>query len=1086
LNPSARILFSPQEQLAAVHSVLAETKRLRAVVGSLLVEGGVAFLQGTAGKRVQIVVAPEGALSIERLAEEVVTAEALAQEEPRRRTPSRAQIAERRLALSHRLRAGLARLQQLPPLQAAIAVAAERLESREAAIRLYPAGPLESKAIILEGADAALLTASNPLLSQTDRTSVATFIQGPGTLNALTPWFEEIWDRSRDVRELLLAELRACWAVAEPSPYEIYLKLAYHLSEDRLVLDEDDAVLWDDRITETLTEFQRDAVRHAIRLVDRHGGCFVADVVGLGKSFIGAAILKHLERTQGDRALILCPAALVDMWEEYNELYELNARVVSTGLLREDSRLADAFALEDDQLRGRTVVLVDESHAFRNPRTQRYQLLERFLGTGRKAVLLTATPLNKSAWDVYHQLKLFHQEDQTYLPVSPPNLRRYFRRVEQGQADLPSLLAHVLIRRTRRDIIRQYGIDEETDERIDPRELSSYLSGARRAYVRVGERRQFFPARRLTTLGYSIEATYQGLYSDIRSAFAPAQGPAEPGLRFAFYDRAEYVREERRDHYVGLGNRTANLAGLMRILLFKRLESSVASFRATVARMLSAHQYVLRRLDRGGEEEREDVGQLPSELEQRIEDRLQALERDVPLRDLDADRFATDLQGDIGILQRMLERVQPIGPAEDAKVQVLLAELRTPRLEDVKILVFTEFSDTANYLYDVLSPEHSALDICTGKTGGKSQAAARFAPNANRNFARRLRGPEIRVLVATDVMSEGLNLQDCNVIINYDLHWNPVRLIQRFGRVDRIGTEHGEIYAYNFLPETSLDQNLGLAARLRSRILDIHLVIGEDTAILDPTEQINERAMYAIYGEEETGLGALEAEDSLSSNALVEAEALMADLQEGDRDYFDEIASLPDALRATRESDGKEGVLVLLRAGEETRVIWSNTDGTTEDPDVGTLLERARCAPDEPKGALPDWLGAAVEAAKGVFREELAAREGWRTHRVRLPEAQRKVVQRLRAFESTLGENEEVRVRLRVVLRAFGSPVSAAVRRRLKGLLEPDPQGRDLLRALTAIYHDYNLSRRAAAVQEGEGPPTVRVLCSMSFVTPQG
>jgi hypothetical protein len=184
----------------------------------------------------------------------------------------------------------------------------------------------------------------------------------------------------------------------------------------------------------------------------------------MGKSYIGAAIVKHFERTDHARALILCPAPLTDMWERYNEVYQLNARVLSMGMLREEDDGAVNMLLEDVLYKDRDFVLIDESHNLRHRDTQRYKVVEAFLSTGRRCCFLTATPRNKSAWDVYSQIKLFHQDDKTDLPVDPPDLKQYFKLIEDGERKLPDLLANILIRRTRNHILRWYGFDSETHQ----------------------------------------------------------------------------------------------------------------------------------------------------------------------------------------------------------------------------------------------------------------------------------------------------------------------------------------------------------------------------------------------------------------------------------------------------------------------------------------------------------------------------------------------------------------------------------------------------------------------------------------------
>ena len=247
-------------------------------------------------------------------------------------------------------------------------------------------------------------------------------VQGNDNHAELVRWFDDLWKESEDFDEALMHEMQQSWAMAPVRPYDIYMKTLYTLVKDRLEGEDDTDILWDDEITKRLANFQKVAVRQAVQIIRDTGGGFVADVVGLGKSYIGAAIVKHFERTDHARPLIICPAPLVDMWERYNEVYQLNARVLSMGYLRGDNGGANLL-LDDVKYKDRDFLLIDESHNLRYPDTQRYKVVQAFLATGRRCCFLTATPRNKSAWDVYHQIKLFHQDDKTDLPVDPPNLK---------------------------------------------------------------------------------------------------------------------------------------------------------------------------------------------------------------------------------------------------------------------------------------------------------------------------------------------------------------------------------------------------------------------------------------------------------------------------------------------------------------------------------------------------------------------------------------------------------------------------------------------------------------------------------------
>ena len=300
----------------------------------------------------------------------------------------------------------------------------------------------------------AIVGSSNlTLAGVSHNTELNVVVQGNDNHAALKDWFKELWDEAQDFDESLMQEMKQSWALAPVRPYDIYMKTIYALVKDRLEGENEKDILFDSEITRQLADFQKVAVRQAVQIIRDYGGVFVSDVVGLGKSYIGAAIVKHFEQTDHARPLIICPAPLTEMWERYNEVYELNARVLSMGYLREDDVTNVNMLLKDAKYKDRDLVLIDESHNFRYPDTQRYKLVQQFMSTGRRCCFLTATPRNKSAWDVYYQIKLFHQNDKTDLPIDPPDLKQAFSvfggAVEKaGDRESATALAELLVPET--------------------------------------------------------------------------------------------------------------------------------------------------------------------------------------------------------------------------------------------------------------------------------------------------------------------------------------------------------------------------------------------------------------------------------------------------------------------------------------------------------------------------------------------------------------------------------------------------------------------------------------------------------------
>jgi len=1003
------------------------------------------------------------------------------------------------------LRDAVALMDQTDEDEATVRTVLRLIEEKRLKVRVYTKGRLHAKAYIFdygtvydsngnlvprEEEGIAIVGSSNLTLSGiSHNTELNVVVHGNQNHAELARWFEELWDEALPFDATLMQELKQSWAVQTVSPYDIYMKTLYELVKDRLEDEERRELLYDDAITRDLADFQKVAVRQAVQMIRDWGGCFAADVVGLGKSYIGAAVVKHFERTEYARPLIICPAGLVEMWERYNEVYQLNARVLSQGLLRESDDGVN-FLLEDIKYRDRDFVLVDESHNFRHSDTQRYRLLQRFFATGRRCLFLTATPRNKSVWDVYNQIKLFHPDDRTDLPISPPNLREFFRGIEQKEKRLPDVLVHLLIRRTRNHILRWYGFDAETHQPVDPSRFREYLDGKRHAYIIVGGKHQFFPKRELFTITYSIEETYQGLYQKLRGYLGRPRfnqtSPPPNELTYARYGLWHYVtpQKQKQSPYTELNQAGANLRGLMRVMLFKRFESSVHAFRETLKRLLRIHSDFLKALEDGIVPAGEEAQKLLYESDQMEESFLFDALRQVSLRydiaDFHIDLLRKHILQDIHLLSEMLQLVAPITPEKDDKLQTLLLRLNELELAKGKRLIFTQYADTAQYLYDNLNPNDHRDDIDVIYSGDKSRERliGRFAPKANPWFRFHSGETELSLVIATDVLSEGLNLQDCDKIINYDLHWNPVRLIQRFGRIDRIGSEHERIFAFNFLPETGIEKELGLRERLRRRIDEIHETIGEDAAILDPSEQLNEEAMYAIYERKGEQLSLFEEEEEEPMD-LNEAEEFLRQMRLEKKEEFERIAQLRDGIRTGRESPTK-GIFAFFRAGRYQQLVLLDTGGNIVSRELSEALRSIRCSPEEPAKELLTGYNSALMRAKIRFDEEVKHRIAQRDHTVSLTRGQRYVLRELRTLFNAKKE-DDTRAEITLLEEAFRRDLTTAVTKELNILQRNCVTGEVLLGELKRIYFQYNLKDAAKEVRfDAKEPP--KIVCSEALV----
>jgi superfamily II DNA or RNA helicase len=1109
--PAHDIIDNRNEKLVDhINRILSSTEAARFAVGYFFLSGFASIAEKLVGvKELRLLIGnTTNRETLEQLAEGYRRLELVADEVEAQIFPKRAEAKRMAAETADNIKSAIEVMEQTDEAESLIALLVRMIEEKRLKVKVYTKGRLHAKAYIFDYGPVfdgmgnplerqekgiAIVGSSNlTLAGVTHNTELNVMVQGNDNHAELVRWFEELWNEARDFDETLMHELRHSWALAPVRPYDIYMKTLYTLVKDRLESTEAEDFVWHDKIMYDLADFQRFAVKQAIWMIHKHNGVFVSDVVGLGKSFIGAAIVKHFETTHHARPLIVCPAPLVEMWERYNEEYDLNARVLSMGLLRESSDGEPNFLLKDVKYRDRDFVLIDESHNFRYSDSQRYKVMKAFLDTGRQCCFLTATPRNKSAWDIYNQIKLFHPDDKTDLPVDPPDLKEYFKLIEKGEKKLPDLLSNLLIRRTRNHILRWYGYDSVTHQKIDPSQFRDYLDGRRRAYVKVGDRHQFFPKRELETIEYSIEDTYQGLYDQLRGYLGKSRKsqPSKPPpdeLTYARYGLWHYVVKEKqqKEPYASLHRAGANLRGLMRVMLFKRFESSVEAFRQTVRRLLNVHERFLAALEEGivpaGDEAQDILYEPNLAEEQDLVDALRRVSGKYDAADFDLERLKEHIGHDIELLGKTLRLVEPITPDKDAKLQTLIRRLAREPIKSGKRLIFTQYADTARYLHNNLNPDGMRDDIDVIFSGDKSKLrlVGRFAPKANPEFQFGPGDTELFTVVATDVLAEGLNLQDCDKIINYDLHWNPVRLIQRFGRIDRIGSDHDVIFGFNFLPERALEKNLGLRQKLQRRIKEIHETIGEDSAILDKSEQLNEEAMYAIYEIKGGQLSLFEDEEE-ETLGLNEAEEILRKLRAEDPAEYDRIADLRDGIR-TAMSCKKKGLYVLCQAGSFQQLFLLDENGEIVSRDIPQILGTIKCTPDLKGLPLPEGYNAAVMRVKRLFAEEVKHRKSEREHTVSLSHGQRYVIRELRAIFSETGD-EDIKGQINILERAFRGSVSGAVKKELNLLRRNKIIGDDLLNHLVRIYRQHNMKdwpdRRV--FQEEDRIP--RVICSEGLV----
>ncbi len=672
----------------------------------------------------------------------------------------------------------------------------------EVEVRRYLDRFLHGKAYLLgDAADAraALVTSANLTGAGLARNlELGVVDYGTVVPKAALDWFDTLWgtaaDYEEDLRELLFPDPGLV------DPETIYLRALLELHEPDL----DDPARPTRPTGLPLADFQRDGYERARAIAERHGGVVYADGVGTGKTEIGLAFIEERTKEDGVYALIVAPAQLAKRWQERIHVAKLPAQVISFNALASDEQLApDApnarreLASTKDAYR---LVVVDEAHALRNEDTSWYRAMERLLGGSRKQVLLlSATPINNGLWDLYNLVMLFARHDRALVTAGIDSIRQLF--VDAGANErhpdglAPELLfplaEAISVRRDRTFIEREYG-------------GSTFPDGTP---VR-------FPRPRLETRRYDLDAAHPGLLAQIVTAI--------DGLTMARYRPTAYALGERESAA------EAQLSGLLRSSILKRFESCWRACLETIEAMLLAHDAFLAAWDEGhvlpGETLRqaatldaEDESALATWLEQQLSDPV-----DVRPAAGFRPEFARDVHADRDLLAGARTALAAVRPQDDPKLALLAGLLE--EAPDRKLVVFTSYAATARYLDEQLPARAGGRErvvVIGNETTPDERVAAlsRFAP---RTIVREDYVPlegEVDLLIATDVLSEGQNLQQAQAVISYDMPWNPQRVVQRYGRVIRLLSPYEEVHLTTMLPEEGeLEQLLHLERRIEAKV----------------------------------------------------------------------------------------------------------------------------------------------------------------------------------------------------------------------------------------------------------------------------
>jgi superfamily II DNA or RNA helicase len=846
------------------------------------------------------------------------------------------------------------------------------LDNKKIRLKVYPKAKFHAKAYLIENSseyqDYVIVGSSNftrPGL--TKNLELNLFTKEKNQVDAVKTWFKEVWSESE---ELINPDILK---VIDPHlklylPFEVYVKALYAYFLER----EKTPVEWEEKesvMYKILDRYQRDGYHQALKIAETWGGALICDSVGLGKTFIGLMLLEYYLHL-GKKVLLIVPkSSRESVWNRYiNEylkphrkhVYQQTFRIYNhTDFGPEETKTVPNEALEEMK-KDTDVIIIDEAHHFRNPWIGRskklYELCE-----GKFIYFITATPINNSLYDLFHLINYFARNRWTYFEsIGIRDIRSHFKEAEE-KMDSEIEFGDIQAKAVAADLLR-------TDKL-----LKSILIQRSRAYVKSLEAETTnapsFPERQAPkVVEYSLSKVYHGLYDDIKVAF----GKKEPLLTLAIYNPETY-RKKKKDESVE--RREKQVIGLIRTLFLKRLESSYKAFESSLEELLfKMLQYVkiyrpqlaetwemkyknqcqivkqhrLERYDIEEESEEEDeIPETPEKLEE---------------SEYEIDKFISLILDDMTQIITILTKVyEYLSPKTDDKLRNLITRLQTEDiLKKQKIVIFTEFRDTARYLWKQLRDEYGFTNIeeldSTRKVD-RERTIKQFSPyyNCSDEELQDYIGSEskykpIRILISTDVLSESLNLQDANIVINYDLHWNPVRLMQRIGRVDRRidltkPVHHDKVYFYNFLPPNELEDILHLMRRITGKIIRINNTLGLEAPLIRPDDPIE---TLKLFNERYEGRHSVEEKLRLELNKIAKERP----------ELYENLKFLPSRLFSGKRADSR-GLFCCykfpaIEQGKPEEVRWYFRESATEKiiEGIENIYEKIECAPDTPRATI--------------------------------------------------------------------------------------------------------------------------------------
>ena len=850
------------------------------------------------------------------------------------------------------------------------------IRSKKLEIRAYSKGRLHAKVYIFHfkaGQDSRgkVITGSSNF-SESGLVTQREFnveLKDDADLQFASSQFAELWQDSSEISQDFVETITTkTWLNDQITPYEIYLKFLYEYFKEDFQNHNEEFSEYPTNFKQL--QYQQDAVNSAFRIINQYKGVFLSDVVGLGKTYMGTMLCKRLIENGHKRVLIIAPPSLVDKnnkggWHNAFEDFHFKSRqfkCYSLGLLDDITK--------NEKTENYDIVLIDESHRFRSEKTENYPKLTEIC-RGKKVILISATPYNNRPSDLLSQIKLFQSEVDSNIP-NCKKLKEFFDDLEnrlknldrQGNAEeyikiskenakkiRQKILKYLMVRRTRTQILKSYGDD-------------------------LKEQKITFP---------EVENPKPIYYE-----FNEAEDKIFNETLIAIKDKLTYIRyiplSKHKTKATGSEGQNKNMKGFMRTLLFKRLESSIDAFKKTIDRFIKSYEGFINAYENG------EVYVSKSDS-QKIFDYLEAGE-DKRIDDLinnnKADRYdakdfnlelGEELKADLEILKQIRDNWQSI--SRDPKIIAFKDKLAKEKpFKSEKSIIFTESQETAKYLEEELKSHFN--DRVIGFAGSDN---AKKREKVLQNFDANSSNPEddFDILITTDVLAEGVNLHRANVVVNYDLPWNPARMMQRVGRINRIDTKFNKIFIYNFFPSKQSNDVIKLEESAKSKIASFNALLGSDSQLLNDDEEIKSHKLDGrlLY---EQMMTSPESDEEIEYLKEDEYRQIIKNIEKEQPELFKKIEKLPKKSRCARKPKIKPEnqqnqdceLISFIKKGQLQKfyLVSEQKNNIPQELDFIETAEKLKADPQEKNAKFDNKFFEFLATNKEFFAKEIAQDRG--------------------------------------------------------------------------------------------------------------